>query len=306
MGSKERIQRLKDDTRLNILEAALQIVKEEGWQSLSMRKIADQIEYTAPIIYEYFSNKDGILLELTRRGYLILARDIREARDKHESAADKMEAMWVAYWNFAFAHKEFYQLMYGVDMVCCTVKKSMPEAENVSAMLGDVIESLFNKKPVSENDICMKYYTYWSIIHGLISINLVRPNGRTTDELNQQILKDAIKGINPLVDANTSITDAIIKMTEYGYGCVTIVNTDGSIKGIFTDSDLRRIITEEGRDVLSKKMIDLNYKTPISIDADELLNEAAAIFKKTAVDTILVTKNGKPFGMLDIQDLQNT
>jgi len=41
----------------------------------------------------------------------------------------------------------------------------------------------------------MKYYTYWSIIHGLISINLVRPDGRTTDELNQQILKDAIKGI---------------------------------------------------------------------------------------------------------------
>ena len=119
-------------------------------------------------------------------------------------------------------------------------------------------------------------------------------------------VKDAIKGINPLVDANTSLTEAIIKMTEYGYGCITIVNTDGSIKGIFTDSDLRRIITEEGRDVLSKKMIDLNYKTPISIDADELLNEAAAIFKKTAVDTILVTKNGKPYGMLDIQDLQNT
>lgn len=71
----------------------------------------------------------------------------------------------------------------------------MQEAEQVSAMLGDVIESLFIKKPVSENDICMKYYTYWSIIHGLISINLVRPNGRTTDELNQQILKDAIKGI---------------------------------------------------------------------------------------------------------------
>ncbi|RYG01618.1 MAG: WHG domain-containing protein, partial [Chitinophagaceae bacterium] len=83
----------------------------------------------------------------------------------------------------------------GVDMVCCNVKSSMPEAENVSAMLGDVIESLFEKKPVSDDDICMKYYTYWSIIHGLISINLVRPNGRTTDELNQQILKDAIKGI---------------------------------------------------------------------------------------------------------------
>ena len=195
MGSKERILRLKDETRTKILDAALNIVQTEGWQSLSMRKIADQIEYTAPIIYEYFPNKEGILLELTRRGYLILAKDIREAKAKYTAPADQMEAMWIAYWNFAFNYKEFYQLMYGVDMVCCNVKSAMPEAENIGSMLGEVIESLFLKKPVSEDDICMKYYTYWSIIHGLISINLVRPNGRTTDELNQQILKDAIKGI---------------------------------------------------------------------------------------------------------------
>ena len=44
MASKERIQRLKEETRVNILDAAFTIVKEEGWQSLSMRKIADRIE----------------------------------------------------------------------------------------------------------------------------------------------------------------------------------------------------------------------------------------------------------------------
>jgi len=195
MGSKERISRLKEETRINILDAALNIVQTEGWQALSMRKIADQIEYTAPIIYEYFSNKEGILLELTRKGYLMLSKAVREARDAHQQPADQMEAMWVAYWNFAFEHKEFYQLMYGVDMMCCSVKNNLLEAENLANMIGDIIESLFEKKPVSEDDICRKYYTYWSIIHGLISINLVRPNGRTTDDLNQQILKDAIKGI---------------------------------------------------------------------------------------------------------------
>ncbi len=118
-------------------------------------------------------------------------------------------------------------------------------------------------------------------------------------------VKEAINGINPLVDANTNITDAIIKMTEYGFGCITVVNTDGTVKGVFTDGDLRRILTEEGRDVLSKKMSELNYKAPVSVDANVLLNDAAGIFKKTAVDTILVTNNGKPVGMLDIQDLKN-
>jgi AcrR family transcriptional regulator len=63
MGSKERIQRQKEETRKNILKAAREIVKQEGWQGLSMRKIADKIEYTAPIIYEYFANKEAILQE---------------------------------------------------------------------------------------------------------------------------------------------------------------------------------------------------------------------------------------------------
>jgi AcrR family transcriptional regulator len=76
VASKDRILRLKEETRINILDAALQIVKEEGWQALSMRKIADVIEYTAPIIYEYFQTKMRYCLELTRKGYLILSKKV--------------------------------------------------------------------------------------------------------------------------------------------------------------------------------------------------------------------------------------
>ena len=43
---------------------------------------------------------------------------------------------------------------------------------------------------------------------------------------------------------------------------------------------------------------------PIAIEGGALLNEAAGLFKSTKVDTILVTENGKPIGMLDIQDLE--
>lgn len=193
MGSKERIARLKEETRLNILDAALEIVKEDGWNALSMRKIADKIEYTAPIIYEYFANKEGILLELTRKGYIILAGEIRTARNLHDKPEAQLEAMWVAYWNFAFKYKELYQLMYGVDMNCCELKKSMPEAELADDMLWDVIEKLITIDKPSEDFICRKYYTFWSIIHGLISINLV--NKGRDDEMNQRILKDAIRGI---------------------------------------------------------------------------------------------------------------
>ncbi|TCC97454.1 TetR/AcrR family transcriptional regulator [Pedobacter psychroterrae] len=193
MGSKERIARVKEETRLNILDAALDIVKEEGWNSLSMRKIAEKIEYTAPIIYEYFANKEGILLELTRKGYIILAGEVRAALKKHNDAAEQLEAMWIAYWNFAFKYKELYQLMYGVDMNCCELKKSMPESALVDDLIYEVIEKLIVVENRSEDFVCRKYYTFWSIIHGLISINLV--NKGRNEEMNQRILKDAIKGI---------------------------------------------------------------------------------------------------------------
>ncbi len=118
-------------------------------------------------------------------------------------------------------------------------------------------------------------------------------------------VKEAIKSVNPLVEEETNLTDAIVKMTEYGFGGITVLNKDGSVKGVFTDGDLRRLLPKEGRNILNHKMSDFSYNKPVSIDADALLNDAAQLFKQTNVDTILVTSNGKPVGMLDIQDLKN-
>ncbi|MFN7405051.1 MAG: transaldolase family protein [Cyclobacteriaceae bacterium] len=116
-------------------------------------------------------------------------------------------------------------------------------------------------------------------------------------------VKDVIRNVNPVVKADTALADAIVKMTEYGYGCVTVVNASGQLVGVFTDGDLRRRIQAEGRDVLNHKIGDFQYKQPISVDANSLLNEAADVFKKNNVDTLLVTDGGKPVGMLDIQDI---
>ncbi len=118
-------------------------------------------------------------------------------------------------------------------------------------------------------------------------------------------VKDAISAKNPTVTADTPLMDAIVKMTEYGFGAVTVVKKDGSLVGVFTDGDLRRKIQEEGRDVLKKNIGDFTYKAPIAVDVNAMLNEASALFKKTSVDTILVTDGGKPVGMIDIQDLKS-
>lgn len=191
MGSKERILRQKEETRSNILIAAREIVKEEGWQGLSMRKIADKIEYTAPIIYEYFSNKEAILQELTCKGFGILTKDLEAAKAATQEPTEQLEAMWLAYWHFALKNKEMYQLMYGVEMTCCAQRNTDTDAPYT--LITKVISEIMGEQNPKPEVIKQKYFTFFSVIHGLISINIVG-NG-LSDEINKQILKDAITGI---------------------------------------------------------------------------------------------------------------
>jgi TalC/MipB family fructose-6-phosphate aldolase len=118
-------------------------------------------------------------------------------------------------------------------------------------------------------------------------------------------VKEAINGVNPIVSEDTNITDALVKLTEFNFGAITFFKNDGSIKGVFTDGSLRKLLSDKGKDILNKKLSDLEYREPITIEGNVLLNEANSLFKKTNVDTIVVTDNGKPVGMLDIQDLKS-
>ncbi len=109
--------------------------------------------------------------------------------------------------------------------------------------------------------------------------------------------------VNPVVPEDTGLQEAIILMTEYGFGCVTVIDADGGLKGLFTDGDLRRLLEKEGRDILQHRMSDFSYQEPLSVGRGELLSVAAEQFHTHKVDNLLVTEQGKPVGMLDIQDL---
>ena len=147
MGIAERRLRQKEEMRTAILATAWQMVKEDGWQSLSIRKIADAIEYSVPVIYDHFENKEAILLEFGKDGFGLLIRKIQQAKKKTADPAEQLKAMADAYWNFAFKNKEYYQLMFGLGMACCETEKCIPEEsvfrnlvmEPIKAILGKII-----------------------------------------------------------------------------------------------------------------------------------------------------------------------
>ena len=193
MGIKERRLREKEEIRSIILSTAWALVKEEGWQALSIRKIADAIEYSIPVIYDHFENKEAILLEISREGFHLLRQKMQKAKDRNKDAAAQLRAIAEAYWDFAMKNQEYYQLMYGVGMACCGMEKCVDQTTDFRNLITEPITQLMSKSKQPSANVCLKYHTFWSILQGLTSARMLR-NSDAPDQLNKLVVQDAIEG----------------------------------------------------------------------------------------------------------------
>jgi len=121
--------------------------------------------------------------------------------------------------------------------------------------------------------------------------------------LMTQTVGGTIRSNEATINHSKNIVDALVTMTQSKLGAVTIVDDNNNIVGIFTDGDLRRQIEGKGQSVLQQQLSSLDLNVPLSVEAGITLFEASKVFKERKVDTLVVTKDGKPAGMLDIQDL---
>jgi len=193
MGIAERKIRQREEFRASILEAAWLQVLTDGWQSLSIRKIADAIEYSVPVIYNHFENKEAILLEFTREGFQKLAETLEQVKSHHPEPALQLEAIANAYWDFAFDHKEYYQLMFGLGIPACERVNQIAEMKSMTTVMISTIAAAIAVSNDKQANLFLKYHTYLSILHGLVSIQMIEKAGKP-DEDKRLILQDAISG----------------------------------------------------------------------------------------------------------------
>ena len=84
--------------------------------------------------------------------------------------------------------------MYGVDVDCCRLESMIPEAETASELLDASLNTLIAQSNKPDEDPCRRFYTFWAVVHGRISLNIVR-KGTLSLEANRSILRDAINAI---------------------------------------------------------------------------------------------------------------
>src|SRR5687767_15178717 len=106
MGTKERQQRERDRVRAAILTAARDLFVSEGYANVSIRKIAERIEYSPAAIYSYFPSKDDIFFALAEEGFQRLDAKVRSAAGNPDPLED-VRATWWAYYEFSQEQREF-------------------------------------------------------------------------------------------------------------------------------------------------------------------------------------------------------
>jgi len=108
---------------------------------------------------------------------------------------------------------------------------------------------------------------------------------------------------NPVVSEATTVSEALLEITQARAGAAVVVDKKGKLCGIFTDGDLRRNLGK-GKDLPKMKIRDVMTKKPLAIAQGRLAAEAMRILQEKKIDEMpVIDKKGRPVGLLDVQDL---
>jgi len=112
MGIKERQERDREAVRRSILDAARELFVSEGFQNVSIRKIAERIEYSPAAIYGYFAGKDDIFFALAEEGFRLLCNGSRGESRQKMTAFEQARSRFERLYEFSREHPQYFALMF--------------------------------------------------------------------------------------------------------------------------------------------------------------------------------------------------
>ncbi|HQG39119.1 MAG TPA: TetR/AcrR family transcriptional regulator [Chitinophagales bacterium] len=185
MSKIERKKQQKEELRKQILIAARNIASDNGWQNVTIRKICDEIGYTAPVVYHYFESKEMILLELRRDGFVQVFEDFEVVNNKFKKPEKRLLEYGLTWWNFALKNKEIYQVMFNLQGAICLHNNSATTKVNNTVMSYYHPEfSQLNKKAKRSDAFRLELTdNLIAVIHGFISMQMANKVKSSPDKV---------------------------------------------------------------------------------------------------------------------------
>lgn len=173
MGVKERRERERQATRQGILTGARHIARVDGWPALTIRKVGEYIEYSPSMVYEYFSSKEDILLELFREGFRQLADRFQQAYSSTDDPEERLFRIAEAYLAFARANPDLYQVMHSIGGVAIHAEAQSRTVQEVTGIVQRALEEWAAATGVTLADPAEATELMWCTVHGIVSAMLI-------------------------------------------------------------------------------------------------------------------------------------
>ncbi len=201
MGTKERRAREKESLRQEILDAARELFLKEGYANVTMRRIAEKIEYSPTTIYLYFKDKSELSASLCEEMFLKLARALEGISKTEADPVENLRRGMKAYIQFGLRYPDHYRLVFmspdvhGESGVHLQFEGSA--GERAFRCLVEGIQKAMEHGDLRKQDLMQAAQTAWVSMHGITSLLISKPEFPwiKKDVLIDSLVENTIRGM---------------------------------------------------------------------------------------------------------------
>lgn len=180
MPRPQRTEAEIEAVRTRILDEALALFAEAGWDGFSMRKLGARLDIAAKTIYNYLRSRDEIYLELLIRGFRQLHAELTAATGKHDDPWEQVGAMVEAYVDFGLTNPHMYDLMFswhvpryddyvGTELEDLALVELEVALDNQLLIAAAIVACVGDAGPVSDDDLRFMAIRTWTQMHGYVA-----------------------------------------------------------------------------------------------------------------------------------------
>ncbi|WP_128546519.1 TetR/AcrR family transcriptional regulator [Larkinella soli] len=193
MGITERKEREKEEMRKLILGAARKLFLENGFEKVSIRNIADAIEYSPATIYLYYKDKNDLLYALHQEAFHKLTGEFQKVFVRNDPF-ERLTEMGRTYFRFAFENPELFDLMFimtaPMDALECR-DDIWNEGRTAFGLLVQIVQECIDKGIFQHKDAEVASMMIWSAVHGYTALFLRKRLDMFDENRRKEIMEEA-------------------------------------------------------------------------------------------------------------------
>jgi AcrR family transcriptional regulator len=205
MSIQSRRELERQEVRQKVLDAARALFVDKGYDAVTMRAIAENIDYSPTAIYVHFGDKEALLRELCASDFRALAKSLQRIAQIRDPL-ERIRKAGLAYVHFGTEHPNHYRLMFmtprpTVPRAATKIQEGNPEEDSYAFLKSAVAEAIGAGLLLSQfEDPELVSQMIWTCLHGVVSLRIAKPDDewvrwRPLDRLARGSLDALLRGI---------------------------------------------------------------------------------------------------------------